>query len=387
MLGIRTAGRMDRRAFALALTTAFLAGCAVIPKTTGPAPTPTGPDENVLPTDDGRHRIALLVPMTGPNGAVGQSIANATTMAILDANASQLRITTYDTATGAGSAAARAIADGNKLILGPLLGETTGEIVAKARPAKVPLISFSNDVSTAARDVFLMGHIPDQSISRAVAFARTKGHSRFAALIPSGEYGKRAELSLAGAVKREGGTLAAVERYDRGSTAIVAAAQNLRREGAFDTLLIADGARLSAIAAGNLDAPGATRPQLLGTELWSGEASVPTSKAMNGAWFAAVSDARFKQFSARYKTRFSAQPYRIATLGYDAVLLTLKISRTWKPGSTFPSQLMLDKGGFVGMDGPFRFMPNGVVERAMEVREVRNGAVTVVSPAPTKFED
>lgn len=382
MLGIR----LDRRAFALAMTTALLAGCAVIPKTTGPTTPAPGPDADVLPTDDGRHRIALLVPMTGSNGAVGQSIANATTMALLEANASQLRITTYDTATGAGSAAARAIADGNKLILGPLMGETTGEIVAKARPAKVPLISFSNDVSTAARDVFLMGHIPDQSISRSIAFARTNGKARFAALIPAGEYGRRAELSLTGAVKREGGTLTAIEKYDRGSTGIVTAAQKLRQKGGFDTLLIADGARLAAIAAGHLEAA-APKPQLLGTELWSGEASVTTAKAMNGAWFSAVSDGRFRQFSTRYKDRFGAQPYRIATLGYDAVLLTLKISRSWKPGTTFPVQQMLDKGGFVGTDGPFRFAPNGVVERAMEVREVRNGAVSVISPAPTRFDD
>ena len=115
---------MSRRAIAIGLLTVFLAACKVVPETRpGPAPVPTpqGPSADVLPTDTSRHRVALLVPLSGENAAVGRSIANATTMALLDTNAETLRITTYDTATDAGSAAARAIADGNKLILGPLV--------------------------------------------------------------------------------------------------------------------------------------------------------------------------------------------------------------------------------------------------------------------------
>jgi hypothetical protein len=54
---------------------------------TSPPPRETAPQENVLPSDAGRHRVALLVPLTGPNAAVGQAIANATTMALLDTNA------------------------------------------------------------------------------------------------------------------------------------------------------------------------------------------------------------------------------------------------------------------------------------------------------------
>ena len=42
-------------------------------------------------------------------------------------------------------------------------------------------------------------------------------------------------------------------------------------------------------------------------------------------------------------------------------------------------------GGFLGLDGAFRFDREGVVERAMEVREVRGGSVAVVDPAPARF--
>lgn len=377
--------RIDRRGFALALTTVLLAGCAVVPKSTAPV-TPTGPAEDVLPDDDGRHRIALLVPLTGENADVGQSIANATTMALLDTNASNLRITTYDTATDAGSAAARAIADGSKLILGPLLGTSTDEIVRVARPKRVPLISFSNDVTTAARDVFVMGHIPGQSVTRTVAYARAKGASRFAALIPHGDYGDRVESALSTAIVSQGGALMRVEKFARGSSGISAAAKALVDKGGYDTVLIADGARLAGVAAGQL-VQADPKPRLLGTELWSGESSVTSTPALRGALFSAVSDGRFEQFSKSYKSRFGTQPFRVSTLGYDAVLLTLRVARDWKPGTRFPTEMMLDRGGFLGLDGPFRFMPSGIGERAMEVRQVSNGTIQVVSPAPTKFQD
>jgi ABC-type branched-subunit amino acid transport system substrate-binding protein len=380
-------GNWKRLIGAVALSAA-LAACQVVPKGQSPVvtprPVPTA-TPGQLPQDQGRHRVALLVPLSGANGAVGQSIANATTMALIDTNASNLRITTYDTATGADSAAARAISDGNKLILGPLLGDDVKVVAAKARPAHVPLISFSNDRSVAARDVFVMGILPEESIARTVQYASTHGSKRFAAIVPNGDYGRHAQAALADRVKAVGGVLVATETYDRGNTSIISAAERLRAKGGFDTVLVADGARLSAIAAGALKKAGSALPRLLGTELWSGEDDLTKATALRGAWFSAVSDQRWGRYAGSYKSRFGNQPYRITALGYDAVLLTLRIARDWTPGRDFPTSHMFDATGFLGIDGAFRFQPNGLAERAMEVRQVGNGTVTVVSPAPTQF--
>ncbi|BBC73095.1 penicillin-binding protein activator [Altererythrobacter sp. B11] len=382
---------LKRGLFALALATG-LAACQVIPGggevqpgTQGPAATPE-PSETALPVDTSRHRVALLVPMSGSNAEVGRSIANATTMALLDTSAENLRITTYDTATGAESAAARAIADGNRLILGPLTRENVEAVLSKARPANVPLITFSNDASVAAPTVFVMGHVPEQSVERTVGYATGHGSRNFAALIPNGEYGRRAREALAAAVANDGGRLVAVESYDRGNTSILSAAERLKAKGGFDTVLIADGARLSAMAAGALRDPQALVPKILGTELWSGEAGIADATAMRGALFSAVSDARYRQFVDSYRARFGQAPFRIATLGYDSVLLTLRVARDWKPGTPFPTRNLLAKDGFLGLDGPFRFRADGVGERAMEVREVRNGTIAVVEAAPQKFD-
>jgi ABC-type branched-subunit amino acid transport system substrate-binding protein len=380
-----------RRGLAALLLTLFLAACQVIPDagqggpaTTAPPPEPDGPSAGVLPTDDARHRVAILVPLSGDNATVGRAIANAATMALIDTNAQGLRITSYDTAEGAAAAAARALDDGNRVILGPLLAADVAPVAAAARPAGVPLITFSNDSAVAAADVFVMGHVPEQSVARTVGHAMQQGARRFAALVPRGEYGDRTAAALARAVSDGGGTLVASERYDRGNTSIVSAAGRLRAGSGFDAVLIADGARLSALAAGAL-VRGEVRPNLLGTELWSGESAIANASAMNGAWFSAVSDDRFRQFVTSYRSRFGDAPPRIATLGYDAVLLALRVARDWRHGSAFPVAALRAPDGFLGLDGPFRFGADGVGERAMEVRQVGGGTITVIDAAPARF--
>lgn len=381
------AGRFDRRTAIAALTVTLLAGCQVVPRAPVEAPPPPEqPSAAVLPADQLRHRVALLVPLSGPNAQVGQSLANATTMALLDTNAENLRITTYDTAAGPSAAATRAIADGNKLILGPLMGDEVAAVAQIARPARVPIISFSNDAGVAAPGAFIMGSLPGQSIARTVRYARAHGAGSFAALIPEGEYGQRAEAAFKTAVVEAGGTIAGIESYARTNTSVISAARRLKARGGFDAVLLADGGRIAGLAAPALRG-GKTPVRLLGTELWSGDSTVVGTPGLSGALFAAVSDGRFRQFAESYKTRFGAQPYRLATLGYDAVLLTLRVAREWKPGAPFPMARIGDRGGFLGLDGPFRFGDNGVVERAFEVNEVRPGGVTVVSPAPARFQD
>lgn len=380
-----------KRTLAVAGTALLLAGCQVIPKTetvsTAPpidSPTPD-PSPTALPTDATRHRVALLVPMSGSTAEVGQSLANATTMALLDTNANNLRITTYDTSRGAAAAARQAIADGNRLILGPLLADNVPAVQAAARPAGVPAIAFSNDETVASADVFVMGHIPEQSIRRTIRYARSNGSNSFGALLPEGDYGQRSYNALQNSLRDFGGSLVAFERYSRGNTSIVSAAQRLRTRGGYDTVLIADGARLAVQAAPEVRADGAENTRILGTDLWSGEASLGRSPQINGALFSAVSDSRFRRFSDSYEQRFGQKPYRIATLGYDAVLLTLRVARDWNVGSRFPKNELYDSGGFLGVDGPFRFNRGGVAERALEVRQVSGNQVIAVDPAPSSF--
>src|SRR3546814_4149950 len=79
----------------------LVAGCqSIIPKgaPTPPAITTTTPTplQPALPTDTERHRIALLVPMSGTNAGVSTSIANATTLSLIATKTETVPISTHD---------------------------------------------------------------------------------------------------------------------------------------------------------------------------------------------------------------------------------------------------------------------------------------------------
>jgi ABC-type branched-subunit amino acid transport system substrate-binding protein len=346
-------------------------------------PRPIGPE---LPEDQNRHRIALLVPLTGANAAVGQSIANAANLAVLDTGGKRIRITFYDTATGPAAAASRAVGEGNKLILGPLLADDVKLVAPVAQRAHVPLISFSNDTSVAGNGTFVMGYTPAESIERVVRFARSKGISKFAGLTPSGVYGQRAANALLRSVEAAGGQVTSLQTFDRSKGGIAAAVTKLNGASPYDAVLIADSAR-NASQAVVLIRKSAPNAKVLGTELWNTETGIASLTPLHGAWFASVSDNLYRQLSSKYRLRYGTGPYRIASMGYDSVLLVSRIAQDWRVGSDFPIARLMDEGGFTGIDGPFRFRRDGVVDRALEVQQVGPGGLTVVSAPAARFEN
>ena len=376
--------RQARRAFILAGLGAALAlaGCQTGQRRPLPGPGPVGPGP-ITPIETKRNLVAVIVPLSGADGAVGRSIANAANLALLDSGDRTIRLTIYDAAGpgGASAAANRAIAEGNKLFLGPLLAEGVRAAAPVARRANVPIVAFSNDESVAGNGVYIMGFTPDQSIDRVVRHARAQGMARFGVLVPTGLYGQRASQAMIEAVRDHGGRITALEQFNRSNNAVRAAALRLKAKGPFDAVLIADAGRIAAIAAPTL--PRAAK--FLGTELWASDRTLGKTPALRGSWYAAAPNARFNQLATRYRARYGKSPYRLASLGYDAVLLAVRSSRDWRVGRPFPARELIDKEGFSGVDGNFRFGRDGIAERLLEVRQVTATGTTTVSPAGNAF--
>ena len=375
----RAFARSGAALWSIAGATLLLVGCQTGPR--GPAPGPIEPQ--IVPVDAQRNMVAVIVPLTGGDGLVGTSISNAARLALADTGDKTLRITVYDSAGpgGAAAAAQRAIGEGNRLILGPLLADDVRAAAPVARRAGVPVIAFSNDDGVAGNGVFVMGFTPDQSIGRVVAYARSRGVARFAAMVPTGLYGQRAAQAMFGAVRKTGGQMAIIQTFDRSPQAVVAAARRLNAKGGFDAVLIGDSGRLAATAAPALK----LGPRLLGTELWATDKLLGKTAALRGGWYAAAPNAQFDRLTVRYRARYGKTPYRLASLGYDAVLLAVRSSRNWPLGRAFPARSLIEKDGFSGVDGNFRFGRDGVAERSLEVRQVTAAGTTTVSPAASAF--
>lgn len=379
---------------AIVVAALVLSGCQTVvprgrpapvrrPAVERPVPVQQPTVEQGIPTDTARHRVALLVPLSGANAGVGQSLANATQLALLDFRNEQLRITTYDTNSGAAAAAQRAIADGNQLILGPLLAKDVRDVMPVAHNAGIPVISFSNDAGVAGNGAYLMGNLPTQSISRVVDYAESQGITTFAGLVPNGLYGERASTAFLRAVESDGGRVVSLQVYGPGT--LSSAVAKLGQAGPYQALLVADNSAAASGVVAMVRRAGGGGAHILGTDQWNLDGALAGKAPLNGAWFASVSDNLYRQYAAKYRARFGTAPFRLSSMGYDAVLLTIRIARDWPMGRPFPESRLRDSGGFSGLDGAFRFGRDGIAERALEVQEIRGGTTVVVSPAPTGF--
>ncbi len=395
-----------------------LAACATPARRVVTAPPPVAAPEPAKPAplpEAQQNRIALLVPLTGSNAPVGQSIANAANMALLDVGDKRVNLRVYDTTPGAAGAAQRALADGARLFLGPLLAGDVRAVQAVAATAGVPVLSFSNDSSLAGGDVYVLGFQPAQSIARTIAYAKGRGIDRFAALVPAGVYGQRAQTAFVRAVDAVGGRSTAVVSYTRDPAKMAAAARSvtnydarvkagggtasIRPDGSvaavsgtlapvpFQALLIADSGStatqfLPALAKFGA-APGSVI--LIGTELWNNEPGLARAAALRGALFSSVPDERFRKLAERYRAKFGSSPSRLASFGYDSILLVNNIAGNWPLGAPFPKGALTTRDGFAGIDGAFRLTPANIAERALEVQQIGNGAITTVAPASRGF--
>ncbi|MCJ2053512.1 penicillin-binding protein activator [Methylobacterium sp. J-070] len=336
----------------------------------------------------GTVKVALVLPLNGQGAAVGAALRNAAQLAYDEAQQPDLTILVEDdrgTPDGARDAAQDALRQGAEIVLGPLFAGSVQAASAVAKTAGKPVIGFSTDATVAARGVYLLSFLPQAEVDRAVEDSVAGGKRSFAALIPETAYGNAVEAEFREAVARRGARVAAVERYRAGAPgpAVERLARVITGPGATaDALFIPETAEaLPPVAAALTKAgfsPARVRP--IGTALWN-EPSLFALPALQGGHFAAPDRGGFSNFSGRYQARFGAVPPRVASLAYDAVMLTAALSRQY--GSQRFAETTLTSGsGFAGIDGTFRFRPDGQSERALAVYEIRNNAATVVSPAP-----
>ncbi|KMO32175.1 ethanolamine utilization protein EutM [Methylobacterium aquaticum] len=349
------------------------------------APAPAG-DATVL--GSGSVKVALILPLSGPGAAVGASLRNAAELALQESQSPDLTILVKDdrsTPDGAREAAAAALAEGAELVVGPLFAATVQSAATTVRPTGKPVIAFSTDASVAARGVYLLSFLPQTEVDRIIDETTASGRRSFAALIPDTVYGRVVEAQFREAVARRSGRVVAIERYPAGNPAasIGRLAPLIAGPAAqADALFLPDTPEGLSAAGPALTRAGfnPARVRPVGTAVWN-DPRVFALPAFQGGWFAAADPAGFTGFSQRYRARFGSDPVRVATLAFDAVSLAAALNRQYG-SQRFTDTTLTNPSGFAGIDGTFRFRPEGPSDRTLAVFEIRGGGATIVSPAP-----
>ncbi|HVH79247.1 MAG TPA: penicillin-binding protein activator, partial [Stellaceae bacterium] len=247
-------------------------------------------------------------------------------------------------------------------------------------------------------NVFLMGFLPRQEVAREVSFAREKGLSRFAALAPNSPYGHLMGDALKVIASSGGASVTRVEYFDPRGTDASASIKRLLPTtaaagggppggAAFDALLLPVGGDQLKQVATQLKSAGidSSKTRLLGSGLWD-DASITNDPDLTGGWFAASPPDVRHEFENRYQGAYGHAPPRLASLGFDAAALAAVLAKA-DGADPFSAQAIQNPNGFTGVDGLFRFGPDGLVQRGLAVLEVDPGGDKILSPAPKTFQD
>lgn len=331
-------------------------------------------------------RLGLLLPLSGAAAAVGADLLDAAQMALFEAGGDDLVLLprdTGDTPQGAAAAARAALDDGARLIVGPLFSAATTAARAVAAAKGVKLLAFTNDAAAAGDGAWVLGFRPEEQVERVVSYARGRGLTRLAALVPDDTYGQR----VAGAFRATAGGGAVVVSYPvaDGSDPAEAIDRLLVLSGdTLDGLLLADGGLrmqsvLEILRFSGLDL---SRVRLLGTARWLDDPDLARSPLLAGAWVAAVEPAAADAFARRFAEVYGRVPSPLAGVAYDATALGAALLSA--PGPVDLAALTTE-GGFAGRLGIFRLLPNGLTEHGLAVVELGGGAPFVLEPAPRLF--
>src|SRR5215813_6044160 len=381
-----------RTAIGLVLGAPLLSACAGVQQTFsqfGSSPSaPAGPAQQPAVAGTGQVKVGLILPLSasGNAGVAAQSMKNAAEMALAEFQNPNIQILIKDdggSPSGAQGGAQQAVDEGAEILLGPLFATSVPAVAQVARTRGISVIAFSTDSSIAGRGVYLLSFLPESDVNRIVEYSASIGKKSFAALLPENAYGGVVEAAFKTAVSRRGGRVVAFEKYgtDRAAPARTLA-QSL---GQADALLIADDGDSVVATADALTAAGANlrNIQMLGTGLWDNP-RVFGNPNLQGGLYAAPDPAGFRAFSGRYRTRYGGEPVRTATLAYDAVALVAALARSQGP-QRFSPDVLQSPSGFSGIDGLFRFRPDGSNERGLAVMRVGNGGGVPVAGSPKSF--
>ncbi len=377
-------------------------------------PVAVAPPTPLIPP--GPPRVALLLPLTGPKAGVADSMLKAAKLAMSMPGGPVLDVMdTGGDPARANAAAQKAIASGDRMILGPLTAEETVSVAAVASPANIAVLAFTSDPAAASPGVWTLGLTPGEQMRRLVGAARDDGRQHLAAVLPQGALGDALQDALSKAASDAGldppnvqrcddsissftDALKIVSNYDARRGDLDSRIKALREDAdptahqqaaelaakpvqppPFDALLIGVVGDTLVQGADELSYYDITNPQvrILGPALWAQQ--VPRLGKLAGAWYAALDPATRTEFITAYQARYGAPPTPFADYAFDAAA----VARVLTTENDFSANALTRSEGFTGVDGALALLPDGHVRRALAVWQISaGGGAHIVSPAP-----
>lgn len=341
-------------------------------------------------------KVALLVPAGTGNAqqeALAASLVNAAKLAASDIKGAQIDLKIYATAGSASQASAvakQAVDDGAKILIGPLFAQAANAAGVAVSGRNVNVLSLSNNTQIAGGNVFVLGSTFENKANRLVGYAVGKGKRNVAAVAANNAAGAVALEAVRKAASQSGANYTGSTSYDFSSDGVVSAIPAIKSQvsstGTEALVFSSDSAGALPILAQLLPENGVTSDQVqyMGLTRWDIPASTLATPGLQGGWFTLPDTGSISAFRSRYTASYGKQPHPLAGFAYDGIAAVGALLATGSSDALTRSKLTRS-GGFAGVNGVFRLMPDGTNQRGLAIAEVREGQAVVIDPAPRGF--
>ncbi|MEO1139883.1 MAG: penicillin-binding protein activator [Pseudomonadota bacterium] len=389
MFAVFTALRKPLKRFAILASVVALAACQTVLPGTG-----TGSGQNINPSAP--VPVALLVPhgSASPNEQkLARDLENAARLAAADLSGVQIDLRVYGTAGNAAQAqqaALNAVSDGAKIIVGPLHAESANAVAVAMAPRNVNVLAFSNNPTIAGGNLFILGQTFQNTANRLTRFAVSQGKRRILTVHSNNLAGQLGQQAIAQSIASNGATNAGTVVYEFSQGGVVGAVPAIKSTAEANG---ADAIFMTANSAGALPlfsqmlpeaglAPGTM--QYIGLARWDTPPQTRDLPGVQGGWFALPDPQRTAQFRSRFQAANGESPHALAGLSYDAIAAIGALTQSGRADALSRGNLS-QKAGFRGVNGIFRFRPDGTTDRGLAVATITNKQVVILSPSPDSF--
>ncbi|MEW9921234.1 penicillin-binding protein activator [Marimonas sp. MJW-29] len=339
--------------------------------------------------------VALLVPRgdSGSDDLLAQNLENAARLAIRDLDGVQIDLRVYGTAGNAAtasSAAAQAVNDGAKIILGPVYGEAANAAGLAAAGAGVNVLSFSNNPTIAGGNVFVLGPTFANTANRLVNYAKRSGKDRIVVLHGQDVAGQLGRNAIQQAISANGATLAGTVDYALSQESVIAAVPRVKSaidsSGANALFLTTSSASALPLFAQLLPEAGvpAATTQYIGLTRWDIPPQTLALPGVQGGWFALPDPGATAAFNQRYNDAYGAAPHPLAGLAFDGIAAVGALAKSGR-ADALTGAALTQGAGFRGATGIFRLRRDGSNDRGLAVATIRNQSVVILEGAPQAF--
>jgi len=340
--------------------------------------------------------VALLVPHGAANPQeqkLARDLEAAARLAAADLEGVKIDLRVYGTAGNAAqaqTAARNAVADGARIIVGPLHAESANAAAVAVADKGVNVLAFSNNPTIAGGNLFILGQTFNTTANRLAGFAARQGKGRILAVYSDNLAGQLGRNAIEQAVTASGAQFAGSVGYEFSQQGVASAVPQIRAAAAQSN---ADAIFMTSNTAGALPLFSQMLPeaglspsetQYIGLSRWDVPAQTTALPGVQGGWFAIPDPQR----NAAYKSRFQAAngniPHVISSLAYDGIAAIGALARSGGRDALSRARLT-QSAGFEGVGGVFRFRADGTNERGLAVATIRDQQVVVLDPAPRGF--